>query len=118
MAALFIAFVKNLMSEKKIMNVLKIAAVMFLVFDMSMCLVHDIDIYRQSNERLVLIGQQRGKDLIEVPKLKMIALPYYTELRAFDDEYILLNCDLLESPYNHCNIMFAAYYDLKQIKSK
>ena len=118
MAALFIAFVKNLMSEKKIMNVLKIAAVMFLVFDMSMCLVHDIDIYKQSNERLVLIGQQRGKDLIEVPKLKMIALPYYTELRAFDDEYILLNCDLLESPYNHCNIMFAAYYDLKQIKSK
>ena len=53
----------------------------------------------------------------EVPRLKVLDLPYYTEMRAMD-EFFLENCDLLESPYNHCNVMFAAYYNLKQIVAK
>ena len=118
MPALFVAIVRNSISEKKVLDILKVAAVLFLIFDISLCIIQDVNIYEQSNERLTIIEQQKDKDLVEVPQLKTLSLPYFTEIRAFDDPTIVDNADILKSPYYHHNLTFAAYYGLKQITTE
>lgn len=115
MSALFVAIVRNSMSEKKVLDILKATAALFLIFDISFCLIQDVNFYEQSSKRLTLIEQQKDKDLVEVPELKTLNLPYFTEVRAFDDQIIIDNADILKSPYYHHNLAFAAYYGLKQI---
>lgn len=115
MSALFVAIVRNSMSEKKVLDILKATAALFLIFDISFCLIQDVNFYEQSSKRLTLIEQQKDKDLVEVPELKTLNLPYFTEVRAFDIQFIIDNTDILKSPYYHHNLAFAAYYGLKQI---
>ena len=111
LSALLAAVVKNV-------NVLKFTAVIFLIFDISICFVHDVNIYKQSNERLAFIETQKDKDLVKVSRIKVSEIPHYKEGRAADDQELLDNADILKSPYYHHNLTFAAYYGLKQITAE
>ena len=95
---------------------LKISALVILFFDAALCLYADYDFSKQIKKIIKSAEEQKEKDLIVIPKIKISKIALITRGRALN-EYVLFAGGFEEFPEGNRNIMFAQYfgYGMKKI---
>ena len=95
---------------------LKISALVILFFDAALCLYADYDFSKQIKKIIKSAEEQKEKDLIVIPKIKISKIALITRGRALN-EYVLFAGGFEEFPEGNTNIMFAQYfgYGMKKI---
>ena len=95
---------------------LKISAFVILFLDCVLCVYADYDFSRQVKKRIKSAEQQKEKDLITVPEIKISKAAFITRDRAIN-EYLLFGGGFEEYPEGNRNIMFSQYfgYGMKKI---
>lgn len=90
-------------------NWLKYLAIIILFSDMILCVYADYDFGKQLKNIIQSLEEQKDKDLITIPQIKILKSAMITQWRALN-EYVLLVGGLEKTPESYTNIMFAQYY--------
>lgn len=90
-------------------NWLKYLAIIILFSDMILCVYADYDFGKQLKNIIQSLEEQKDKDLITIPQIKISKSAMITQWRALN-EYVLLVGGFEKTPESNTNIMFAQYY--------
>lgn len=90
-------------------NWLKYFSIIILFSDMILCAYSDYDFGKQLKNIIQSLEEQKDKDLITVPQIRISKSAMITRWRALN-EYAILFGSLVKIPESYKNIMFTQYY--------